>query len=249
MSKHLLQLLFKRSWKESDELPQNHDHAISVYPFCDCSQWALSPTSLLTSFQSMWYCVDSVVECTMSLYLIWVCHQATHVINEHEPLFILKVSSMNTCHYSLWRFYLKSFHVCTIAMLQLVRKTLFRIFLQKSILTFWLAERVGQPESLSFSTEPPLWCGPVPFAVCGQPSLPWQAKPLTWCWGHQSWYRSRQTLRPPLGSSCPWGGAGRPLAQTSFGQAPPFLASQQNHKCSWKNVSSESSKNKYLNMF
>ena len=106
MSKHLLQLLFKRSWKESDELPQNHDHAISVYPSCDCSQWALSPTSLLTSFQSMWYCVDSVVECTMSMYHYLsvspsnTCHQWTWaiiysegIINEHMSLFTLKVLS------------------------------------------------------------------------------------------------------------------------------------------------------------
>ena len=187
MSKHLLQLLFKRSWKESDELPQNHDHAISVYPSCDCSHWTRSPTSLLTSFQSTWYCVDSVVECTMSLYhylsvsqsntchhLFGGCHQWTWaiiysegIINEHMPLSTLKVLSeiipcLLHCYViSLWE------------------KHFFRIFLQKSILTFWLAERVWQPESLSFSTEPPLWCGPVPFAVCGQPSLPWQAKLLT----------------------------------------------------------------------
>ena len=148
---------------------------------------------------------------------------------------------MNTCHYSFWRFHFKPSHLCSIATFQLVGKTLLMIFLQKSILKFWLAERVGWLATwipqFFYRTPSVVW--PVPFAVCGQPSLPWQAKPLTWCWGHQSWYRSQQTLRPPLGSSCPWGGAGRPLAQTSFGQAPPFLASQQNHKCSCKNVSSE----------
>ena len=140
----------------------------------------------------------------LSIHVV-LCRLCGGVHNEPVPLFILSVSQSNTCHHLFggchqWTWAIiysegiinEHMPLSTLKVLSeiipcllhcyvisLWEKHFFRIFLQKSILTFWLAERVGQPESLSFSTEPPLWCGPVPFAVCGQPSLPWQAKLLT----------------------------------------------------------------------